>query len=160
MKSFLIILSFVFFGYSFGQSYNTALGGKFGYPTWAAFNVKHFFGGSPHAIDASIGAGFNYVWLQGMYHHNYQIGSISGFEWFWGVGIDLGIWVNGYRYYHPHKDKYYGGAWGGIDAVGGVEYTFEKIPLNLAVEAGPTVRLFPYVRPGFNSAISVRYAFK
>lgn len=159
MKSILIIMSFLFFGYSFGQEYKTALGVKFGYPTWGALNVKHFFN-SPNAIDASLGVGYRYFWLQGMYERNTAIGGAPGLEWYWGLGADIGIWGNGYRYYHPKKDRYYGGAWGGLDAVLGLEYTVQPIPLNIAVEVGPTLRLFPYLGIGFNSALALRYAIK
>lgn len=160
MKGIILIFSFVFFGYSFGQNYNTALGFKGGYPTWGALNVKHFFGGSSNAIEGSLGLGYRYFWVQGMYERNYAISAAPGLDFYWGLGADIGFWTNGYQYYHPKKDRYYGGVWGGLDAVVGLEYTFEQIPLNLALDFGPTIRLFPYLGGGYNGGFAIRYAFK
>ncbi len=147
-------------GTSYSQNYNTAIGIKGGYPTWGALNVKHFFGGSSNAIEASLGLGNRFLWVQGMYERNYAIGAVPGLDWYWGLGADVGFWTGNYQYYHPRKEKYYGGAWGGLDAVIGLEYTFEAIPLNLAIDFGPTLRLFPYLGGGYNGGFAIRYAIK
>lgn len=140
------------------QQYNTAIGAKFGYPGWASINLKHFFGG-PSAIDASIGGGRNYFWIQALYERNYGI--TDGLEWYWGLGGDIGFWSNGYKYYHPKYDKYYGGTWLALDGVIGLEYTFSEIPFNIALDLGPSVRLYPYTGYGwFTSSLALRYAIK
>lgn len=157
MKKNILILtaSLLLSGFAFNQNYNTALGFKGGFPGFGAFNVKHFLGGQG-AIEGSIGGGRNHLWLQGLYEWNNDIQ--SGFSWYYGVGADLGFWTNHYHY--EYRDKHYDGAYGGIDGVIGIEYTFEKIPLNLAVDAVPNIRVFPYVGFNFYGNIAVRFAIK
>jgi hypothetical protein len=140
---------------SLGQQYNTALGIKGGFPGYGAFSVKHFFGKG--ALEGNIGGGARHIWLQGLYEQNYNIS--GGLDWYWGLGMDVGFWDNDY-YYH-HEDHYYhGGTWGGIDAVFGLEYTFDEVPINLAADLGPRLRLWPYTGFDFGGAIAVRFAIK
>jgi len=147
---------------TFGQQYKTAIGVKGGYPYYGSLNIKHFFGSS--AGEFRLGGGRNDFFIQGLYEKNFDLG--SGFEWYWGVGGHLGFWNygynNGYNYKgHYYKDKYYdNGVYGGLDAVLGLEYTFEAIPINIAIDCGPSVNIFPYVQGYFGGAIAARFAIK
>jgi hypothetical protein len=144
---------------SFGQQYSTAIGLKGGYNFngGASLNLKHFLGGSS-AVEASLGGGSHHLWLQGLYEKNSALS--DGFEWYWGIGGDLGFWTNGYSYYSKKNDHYYSGVWGGLDGVLGIEYTFKEFPLNLALDMGPTVRLFPYVGFGWSGGFAARFAIQ
>lgn len=142
---------------SFSQDYKTAIGLKGGFPGFGAINVKHYLSGRT-AIDASLGGGSHHLWLQGLFEINNPIQ--NGLGWYYGVGADLGFWSGNYYYYNKRHDKYYNGAWGGVDGVIGLEYTFQEIPLNLALEAVPTVRVFPYVGFAMNGAFAVRFTLK
>lgn len=142
-------------GFAYNQNYNTALGIKGGFPGFGAFNVKHNFD-AKSAIEGSIGGGTHHIWLQGLYEINNEIK--NGFSWYYGIGADLGVWTGNYRYNYNGRD--YNGGYGGIDGVIGLEYTFEKIPLNLAVDAVPSIRLFPYVGFAFYGNFAVRFAIK
>lgn len=157
MKKNLLILTacLLLSGFAFNQNYRTALGFKGGFPGFGAFNVKHSLGGNS-AIEGSIGGGRNHLWLQGLYEINKDLG--SGFNWYYGVGADIGFWTNDYYYRHDNRD--YNGAYGGLDGVIGLEYTFEEIPLNLAIDAVPTIRLFPYVGFNFYGNFAIRFAIK
>lgn len=157
MKRRLLYLALVLTFSSFGQQYHTAIGIKGGFPGFGSLNVKHFFGGSS-ALEASLGGGARHIWLQGLYERNNALN--QGFEWYYGFGADLGFWTNGSGYYNANNNKTYTGAWGGLDGVLGLEYTFEEIPLNLALDLGPSIRLFPYVGLTWNGGLAVRYAFK
>jgi hypothetical protein len=84
----------------------------------------------------------------------------SDFDWYWGLGGDLGFWNSGNYYYNQNNGKYYTGAWGGFDVVFGVEYTFEEVPVNIALDFGPSIRLFPYVGFTGNGGLALRYAFQ
>lgn len=97
------------------------------------------------------------MWLQGLYEINNDLG--SGFDWYYGIGADLGFWT-GHDYYHHYHDRYYNGAYGGVDGVIGIEYTFSEIPLNLALDAVPTIRVFPYVGFNFYGNFAIRFAIK
>lgn len=140
---------------SSAQDYKTAIGFKGGAPAFGALNIKHFLGATP-AIDVSFGGGNNHLWIQALYEINNPLA--DGFSWYYGIGGDVGFWNRGYNY--NYKGKYYGGTWAGIDGVIGIEYTFNQIPFNVAFEAVPTVRVYPYVGFGVNGAIAVRFAIK
>jgi len=140
-----------------GQQYKTAIGIKGGFPYYGSLNLKHFFGAS--AGEFRLGGGRHDFFIQGLYEKNYGLG--QGFEWYWGVGGHLGFWNYGYNEGHYYKNKYYDrGSYGGIDGVLGIEYTFTEIPLNLAVDAGPAVNIFPYTDVYFGAAIAARFAIK
>lgn len=142
---------------SFGQQYKTAIGIKGGFPYYGSLDIKHYFGKA--AGEFRLGGGHHDFFLQGLYEKNYDLG--SGFEWYWGVGAHLGFWNYNNNNGFYHEGKYYdSGSYGGLDAVLGLEYTFTEIPLNIAVDAGPAVNIFPYVNGYFGAAIAARFAIK
>jgi len=161
MKTLILLLGLSISTIGLGQRYNTAIGVKGGYyyTGGGALSFKHFFN-SPSALELNVGGGLNHLWVQGMYERNMAFANTKGLDWYWGLGGDLGVWSGGYRYYYPRTEVYYVGAWGGADALIGLEYTFPNIPINLAVDAGPTIRLFPYVGFGLSSAVALRFAIK
>ena len=157
MKKCLLFSVLIFTLSAFGQQYKTSIGIKGGYPGFGSLNIKHFFGGSS-AIEGSLGGGARHIWLQGLYERNKALD--QGVEWYYGIGADIGFWTNGYAYYNAGKNQSYTGAWGGLDGVLGLEYTFEDIPLNLAIDLGPSICLFPYVGLTWNGGLAIRYAFR
>jgi hypothetical protein len=42
----------------------------------------------------------------------------------------------------------------------GIEYTFNNIPLNLALDSGPIVQVLPQIGFGWGGGLAVRYAIK
>jgi len=143
---------------SFGQNYKTAIGVKGGFPYYGTLDIKHDFGGAYGEF--RIGGG-RYDWfVQGLFEKNY--GLDGGLEWYWGVGGHVGFWNYGpgYNGYY-HKGKYYGNSsYVGLDAVIGLEYTFEAIPLNLAVDFGPAFNGWPYGYLYWGGALAARIAIK
>lgn len=139
----------------FGQQYKTAVGVKGDWSNinvdMAQFSVKHFFS-SPSAVEVNFGAARRFVWLEGMYHYNSPIA--NGFDWYVGGGVDLG-----YRNKTRDDTYEYEGFWGGTTGVLGVEYTFDVIPLNFALDVGPTMRLLPDMEVGLKMGFAARYAF-
>ena len=175
-KKLLIALLCMFVAnYGFNQDYKTALGVKGSFPGIGGFNIKHNLG-AKSAIEGTIGGGANLVWFQGLYEINNPIQ--NGFNFYYGIGFDIGLWTYSNAYYGPggkgyydddydYDDGFYLGypnngnrAFGGLDGVIGLEYTFEKIPLNLAVDASPVLRLFPRVGFGLYAGIAARFAIK
>jgi hypothetical protein len=158
MKKFLLIAILSCFSQlSFSQNYKTAIGFKGGFPYYGSLDIKHDFG---NAFGEFRVGGYKYdFFLQGLYEKNFDLS--QGFEWYWGIGAHLGFWNynQGAGYYHDNK-YYDSGAYGGIDGVLGLEYTFDAIPLNLAVDAGPAINVFPYVRGYFGAAVALRFAIK
>lgn len=142
------------------QQYRTSLGVRGDWSNldvaYSDFSLKHFINGSSNAIEATFGFGRRHVWLQGMYERNHCLG--KGVEWYWGLGGDIGYWNQNYAYRTDGRD--YAGVWTGIDANIGLEYTFPSFPINIALDAGPTVRMYPFVEVGPLVGFSVRYAFR
>ena len=176
MKRTLLIASLCLLvaNFGFSQDYKTALGVKGGFPGIVSANVKHNFN-SKSAIEASLGGASNLVWLQGLYEINNPIQ--DGFSWYYGGGLDLGFWTYSNSYYNVYGPAYYDDyyddddfyfgnrytghrAFGGLDGVIGLEYTFAKIPLNLAVDASPALRLFPRVGFALYANIAARFTIK
>jgi hypothetical protein len=141
------------------QQYNSALGVRL---DWSTLNVglgelsfKHFFN-SPNAIDVNFGIGRRYIWTHVMYERNQPF--IGDTEWYYGFGADFGYWNTNYdgRYNDEERD----GFWTGIDGNLGIEYTFVDMPINLAFDMGPTVRILPDVKLGIMAGFALRYAFR
>lgn len=160
----LILLAFVIFGLSNltnAQQYRTAIGIKGGFPGYGSLSVKHNIGGTSY-LEGNLGGGYRHLWLQGLYEKNFNIQ--GGLDWYLGGGADVGFWSDGYYYYgrgHHHHDYYTGrGAWGGIDGIVGLEYTFEEVPINLALDVTPTIRLFPHVGFYMYGSLAIRFAIK
>jgi hypothetical protein len=150
-----IISCVSFFGFS--QGYKTAIGLKGGYPYYGSLDLKHDFGKA--FGEFRLGGGSHDFFIQGLYEKNADLS--DGVQWYWGAGGHLGFWNFALNNGYYHNGKYYdSGSYGGIDGVVGLEYTFADFPLNLAVDAGPTVQIFPYLRTTFSVAVAARFAIK
>jgi len=156
------------------KNYNTSIGVRVG-PSYG-LSVKHFlseriafeglvtsrylgaFKGLPSYAYGhwSSTPGVN---IAALIEWHFPIGKVKGFNWFIGGGAHVGIW-GGYSG-HPNFDK------GdrpylltGLDVVGGVEYTFEKIPLTLQLDIKPSLQIVEYFGIWYDEvAITARYVF-
>ena len=148
MKKVLLVLSVFLSTLSFSQSYKTAIGVKGGYPGYGSLNAKHYFTGSS-AIEASIGGGANFLWLQGLYEINQALPT-DGLNWYLGVGpnVGLGNLTN-------NSGVYFSGS-----GVIGIEYTFQDLPINLALDTGPVIEIIPTLGFNWSGGIAVRYTLK
>lgn len=102
--------------------------------------------------------GWNYFRIGGMYQHHFPIGDIEGFKWYVGGGAFLQF--NSYPDYFDSFDYSRTGL--GINGVGGVDYKFKNIPLNLSADWMPTVYVGNYYQSfgGGYGAVSVRYVLR
>lgn len=153
-----LMLTFTAVSFSQGPGYKTALGGKVG--TMFGVNVKHYFS-NLIALEATAGATPWSAGVVALCEFNFHIKKVPNLTVYVGVGADVGgHYGNGWGYYKGYNGHRGFGV--GVDLIGGVEYTFQNIPLNLAVDLGPRASIIP--GPGFDpvgySGISVRYAFK
>jgi len=154
------IFSLVFLVASAQGDYKSAIGGRLGVPL--SFSYKHFFT-KAGALEGNIGVahegyGFNYVRIGGMYQHHFPIGSIEGFKWYVGGGLFIDFYQ-----YDDHISGYANSSFG-LNAVGGVDYKFPRIPLNLSADWMPSFFFngdlyYDSFRPGYG-AFSVRYVLK
>ena len=146
---------------AFSQRYNTAIGVKGDWSTLnvdlAQFSVKDFFD-TQEALEFNlglVGGAKRFIWLEGMYLYHQPLK--NDFDWYLGGGVDFGYWNTNYdRRYDPSTRT---GFWAGTTGVFGVEYTFDYIPLNFALDAGPTVRMLPDLDVGIKVGFAARYAF-
>ena len=143
---------------AFAQQYKTAIGIKGDWSSLdvdlAMFSVKHFFS-APNAFEVNFGAGRRYVWVEGLYLYNQPLK--GEFDWYAGGGVDLGYWNTNYDNRYDNATR--SGFWGGATGLFGVEYTFSVVPLNFALDAGPTFRLVPDMEVGIKVGFAARYAF-
>ena len=174
----IVLLSFVS---SFAQSrfdaapYDNAVGTTVGFMNglkFKTFPTDHF------ALQFDLG--YRFMWD---YMHNYVPAILSfnpnvmyeasagyGFYWFVGGGLNIGASLPKYYYYSETHNRYVGHHANfvfGVNAIGGVEYKFNNIPLALQVDARPGFFLFanhkyhsPYILFDYSFLnISVHYTF-
>jgi len=167
MKKSIILAAFFslfILGVTAQSDYKSAIGGRLGVPL--SFSYKHFIT-KAGALEGNAGLahdrfGFNYFRLGGMYQHHFPIGTIPGFKWYVGGGVFLDL----YQYDDFVRNNHsYSKTALGLNAVGGVDYKFKTIPLNLSVDWMPVLFLgrgdHPYktFRASYG-AFSVRYVLK
>ena len=110
-------------------------------------------------VREDFGNGALGVNLTFLVQYHFPIGSIDGFNWFVGGGAHIGLWGGESNHpWFPNGGRTYFQT--GIDAIGGVEYTFAKIPLTLQADIKPSVHFFEYPGVWYDEiAFSARYTF-
>jgi hypothetical protein len=143
------------------QEYKTSLGLRAGLPPFSlsGITVKHFLDKN-NALEGIVSFNYNGIVATGLFENEHWTGIYPGINWYWGVGAHVGIWGSGDNPYINSSSTYQGGTMLGIDGILGAEYTFDNIPLNISIDALPTVNILGYQgwNP-FNIAVSVRYVF-
>lgn len=153
--SFLILFSVAIQQEVQAQYYQTSLGLKFG--GYNGISAKHFLG-DVNAVEGLLSFGWGGFAITGLYEWNWTAFDTDGLGWYIGGGAHLGV-----RDSRPHGDPYDndGSAFIGLDFILGLEYTFEEIPLNLALDWKPAFDIIgdQYFWAG-DVALGVRYAFQ
>ncbi len=154
-KALLIILFATIVAFtSKAQDYKTGIGLRAGVP-WG-LTVKHFLSES-NAVEGILASRWGGFIVTGLYENEHWTGEYPGLNWYWGFGAHLGFWSVGTN---PRVEETYSGAVIGADAIIGLEYTFDEIPLNISLDLLPTINLIGYAGwGGINGALSVRYVF-
>jgi hypothetical protein len=156
MKKIIVTLALTIFLVvsATGQDYRTSLGLRAGYPY--GLTVKHFLN-KTNAIEGVLASSWGGFVITGLYENEHWTGEYPGLNWFWGVGAHIGFWDAGRN---PNIDEAYVGSVIGADAILGLEYTFDEIPLNLSIDLLPSVNLIGHTGwGGIFGALSVRYVF-
>ncbi len=145
------------------SNYTTALGIKlFPEPDGGAGAVtfKHFINKGA-AVEA-----LGYFWqrggrLTGLYEFHWDIEGARGLKWFVGPGVHVAFYNDkNYKY----DDRRLGGSYttAGIDGIIGLDYKFNKIPLNLSVDWQPSFEFGSERYNGFGgqfAGVAARYTF-
>lgn len=154
--SLALVLGCFFVAYS-QSTYKSAIGARLGYPL--AVSYKQFIS-DQGAIEAFAGyRGYvGYGWFNAgvTYQHHFPIGSIEGFQWYVGGGASVYFW--NYDFAGDYASTTFG-----ILAVGGVDYKFANIPLNVSADYMPAFFIGNGYYTGFGGAfggLSARYTFK
>jgi len=154
-RIFLLIVFASFLGSMvYSQDYRTSLGLRGGLPY--GLTVKHFLS-KTNALEGILASSWGGFVVTGLYENEHWTGKYPGLNWFWGFGAHAGFWDTGMN---PNVDETYSGSIIGADAIIGLEYTFDEIPLNVSLDLLPTFNLIGYTGwGGINGAISIRYVF-
>ena len=153
-NAFVLILFFALSLTSFGQEYKTSLGLRAGIPY--GLTVKHFLN-KTNALEATMASSWGGLVITGLYENEHWTGEFPGLNWFWGFGGHAGFWGVGRN---PNVNETYNGSVLGIDAILGLEYTFDEFPINLSLDLLPTLNLIGDTGwGGINGALSIRYVF-
>ena len=134
------------------QLYQRAIGLRLGHNSGVTFKTKV---AENHAIEILLNLP---VWnndksffLTGLYEVHADINTINNLKWYYGAGGSLGS--------RKHNGDA-GALLAAIDGVIGLDYTFEKEPINIALDWKPALELAPNGRFNFQGfGISVRYTF-
>ncbi|MBA4322018.1 MAG: hypothetical protein C0408_04305 [Odoribacter sp.] len=154
-KTFIVILFVLFLGLSLnGQDYKTSIGLRAGYPY--GLTIKHFMNEN-NAVEGILASNWGGFVATVLLENEHWTGLYPGFNWYWGLGAHIGFWDAGANRYVTST---YTGSVIGIDGILGLEYTFDKIPLNLSIDILPSINLFGSTGWGGPSgALSIRYVF-
>ena len=155
LKKIIFLLLFVASSSAFAQ-YETAVGLRL---TGAyALSLKHFVSKS-NAFEGLLygyGSGVTAVLL----YEKHQPEFSKGFRTFYGFGGHIGTSSGRLGRYRPYYATDAGVSIG-VDAIGGIEYNFVEVPINLSLDWKPSLKIIN--SPGFypeDVAFSVRWAFK
>lgn len=165
----LLALIFLLGASAFAQSeYKSAVGGRVGIPI--AGSIKHFiseagalegylgFAGEGPAKYTAYYGGTRFV-IGAMYQHHFPIGDIDGLQWYVGGGPI----VQFFNVKDNNNPGDYSSTAIGINGVGGVDYKFRGIPLNVSADWMPVFFLskthYPNFHPSYGG-IAARYTFR
>jgi hypothetical protein len=162
----LIVLVLLITNKSQAQSeYKSAIGGRVGIPI--AGSIKHFiskagalegYAGFRDAGSSNYYNGVN-ITIGGMYQHHFPIGDIDGFQWYIGGGA----LVQFYNIDDNRNTNNYSSTGFALNGVGGVDYKFKSIPLNVSADWMPTFFLNKTYYNNFGAGyggLAARYTFR
>jgi hypothetical protein len=116
---------------SLDYTYKTAIGVK----VWdgGGFTIKHFVN-EKAALEGIVYFWDNSFRITGLYEFHGDISGAKGLKWYIGPGAHIG-------FYQYHNDPYYNDnneTYIGIDGVIGLDYKFNKAPINISLDWQPS----------------------
>ena len=137
------------------QNYNTGIGFRGGLSN--GFTIKHFIS-SNSAIEGIVAGRWGGILITGLYEFDNEFNT-PGLNWYYGAGGHVGIWNT-----PKHASWWVEGDVSspiiGVDAVLGIEYTFDNFPISISLDWKPAINLIGYTGVWADSgAFSIRYVF-
>jgi hypothetical protein len=137
------------------QEYKTGLGGRVGF--FNGFTIKHFVK-NDKALEGLLSFRWNGFVITGLYEHQRPFKEVKNLDWFIGIGAHVGFWDRGKYYWNYYDDSH---SIVGMDLIGGLEYTFDEVPINLGLDWKPAFNFIGDDHVWFDGlALSIRYAIK
>lgn len=137
------------------QNYKTGLGGRIG--AFNGFTIKHFVQ-NDKALEGLLSFRWNGFVITGLYEYQRPFKGAKNLDWFVGIGGHIGFWDREDYYWHRHDGS---NSIVGMDLIGGIEYTFEEVPINLGLDWKPAFNFIGDDHVWFDGlALSIRYAIK
>jgi len=105
-----------------------------------------------------LGHFWNYGFrLTGLYEIHGDINDAPGLKWYVGPGAHIGIWNDHYKDEFDNDDE----AYFGIDGVLGLDFKFNKAPINMSVDIQPHFNFGTDGKTGFDlwGGLAIRYTF-
>lgn len=132
-KVFFIILIFVATALHAQRDYRTGIGARLS-PS-SGLTVKSFISDAS-AIEGIISFRWQGFIANGLYETHRDAFKNNNFNFYYGFGGHFGVWDNDWKH-HPWYDDGNDFVALGADGIIGVEYTFEKVPFNIALDWKP-----------------------
>ena len=133
------------------QEYKTSLGIRGGFPYGITF--KHFLN-DEGAVELIASTLFRGIQLTGLYEMHRPTKEAPGLNLYYGGGAHAG-----YDDYSRWSNEYALGPIVGVDVLGGLEYTFDDLPLNVSLDIMPSMNLLGHLGFRIHGGISLRYIF-
>ncbi|SFE88197.1 hypothetical protein SAMN05518672_111152 [Chitinophaga sp. CF118] len=126
---------------------NPQVGLRLGLPFGAT--ARYFFDDA-NAVEGIAGAYAHTFTITGLYERHFDLSALTtdGFGWFIGGGAHMG----------SRKEEGNVKFIAGVDGIGGIDYTFPSLPINLSLDWKPAIH-FNTSSDLADFAISVRYTF-
>lgn len=156
--SALLLLAFLMVAgsQSLKAQYGTGIGARLG--PYLGLTLKHNFD-SNSALEGILEARYRGVFITGLYEYHIPIDAVDGLRVYVGGGAHIGYWTEsrGNTIYGPVGR----GAFIGVDAILGIEYTFDAAPINISLDYKPAYNFSNNSNgAGYdNGALSIRYVF-
>ena len=159
-KLVFLVLAMLFSALTQAQINEHALGLRLGGGDAGGTEISY-----QHGLSGKTRLEFDLGWRNDRYYDAFCLSGVhqwvfpieSGFQWFVGVGGQIGSW--------SWDDKYTGndddGMWIGVAGQIGIEYQFSEVPLQIGIDARPTIGIVNSNSDlGYwDLALSVRYCF-
>jgi hypothetical protein len=146
MKKIFLLAIIILSTNSFSQSYKTAIGLKGGYPSLGGLNLKKMLS-SGTAAEFSLGGYDGGLVISGLFEIQNPLPEPNGLYWYLGVGPTVGSVRGSFLLT--------------ANGVLGIEYTFQDLPINIALDTGPVIQLIGNRNLfSWGGGLAVRYALK